>query len=619
MRHGRVSARPARPPWLSVLRALVAVAVVAAGVAVAASPAAAAGTITVSPTTGLQDGDVVTITGSGWQPNVLIGYCQGIVSPTPGPDNCGNGFGTVGTDANGNFTATRQLTRIIDVPSAGLIDCADPAAPCVLAAAAASDIPGTVVYEQLHFAPAAPVILPGRGAVLEGDTGTTSLNVPIRLSPASTQVVTASWSTNTVICNADPATDYVPASGTVTFAPGDTEEVVTITVNGDLDVEQDECIYVAVTDPTNAEIVGSGLGIGTIVNDDIAISGGFGSVVEGNSGTTALQVPVTLNHASVDTVTASWATVDGGGCSADPASDYVPASGTVTFAPGDTEEAVTITVNGDVDVEPDECILVSFTNPTNATVLSDGFALILNDDVPLTILPGTASVVEGDSGTRALQVPVTLNRASVDTVTVDWVTFVNPGSPACQADAATDYAPASGKVTFTPGDTEEAVTVAVNGDIQVEANECVLVSFRNATNARIGGFFGLGVGTITNDDPVTVLPGIGSVVEGDAGPTVLQVPVTLTRPWPLTVTVQWVTFVNAGPPPCQPDATTDYSPASGTVTFAPNDTAEVVSITVNGDTQVEADECVLVSFRNATNARIGGFFGLGVGTITNDD
>ena len=40
----------------------------------------------------------------------------------------------------------------------------------------------------------------------------------------------------------------------------------------------------------------------------------------------------------------------------------------------------------------------------------------------------------------------------------------------------------------------------MNGDMQIEPDEYVLVSFTNPTNAFLGGYYGLGVGTITNDD-----------------------------------------------------------------------------------------------------------------------
>jgi hypothetical protein len=46
---------------------------------------------------------------------------------------------------------------------------------------------------------------------------------------------------------------------------------------------------------------------------------------------------------------------------------------------------------------------------------------------------------------------------------------------------------------------------------------------------------------------------------------------------------------------------------------------ETVSIPVNGDTLVEPDECILLSLTNPTNAKIRGYYGLRVGTVTNDD
>jgi chitinase len=64
----------------------------------------------------------------------------------------------------------------------------------------------------------------------------------------------------------------------------------------------------------------------------------------------------------------------------------------------------------------------------------------------------------------------------------------------------------------------------------------------------------------------------------------------------------------------------DYSAGEGTVTFAPGETNATVDVTVNGDTNPESDEFVLVAFRTAQReVRLGGLYGLGVGVITNDD
>ena len=63
----------------------------------------------------------------------------------------------------------------------------------------------------------------------------------------------------------------------------------------------------------------------------------------------------------------------------------------------------------------------------------------------------------------------------------------------------------------------------------------------------------------------------------------------------------------------------DFTAASGTVTFAPGQTNQTVPVTIKGDTLDEQDERFLVSFTNPINATIGGFYGLAIATITDDD
>ena len=140
------------------------------------------------------------------------------------------------------------------------------------------------------------------------------------------------------------------------------------------------------------------------------------------------------------------------------------------------------------------------------------------------------------------------------------------------------------------------------------------MSLSNPTNAVIGGFYGLGVGTIVDDDPPpSIVPGQASITEGNSGTKTVQVPVALSAPSGQTVTASWTTLNDSAVAP------SDYQAASGTVTFAPGQTTKTVAVTINGDTLKEPDERLLVSFRNPVNATMGGFYGLGFGIITNDD
>ena len=60
---------------------------------------------------------------------------------------------------------------------------------------------------------------------------------------------------------------------------------------------------------------------------------------------------VALNAASGKTVSVNWATADG---TANAPADYTADNGSLTFAPGETSKSVTVSVNGDTVVEPNE-------------------------------------------------------------------------------------------------------------------------------------------------------------------------------------------------------------------------------------------------------------------------
>jgi streptogramin lyase len=289
---------------------------------------------------------------------------------------------------------------------------------------------------------------------------------------------------------------------------------------------------------------------------------------------------------------------------------------------GTTPSVGRITSTGNVNKYTDDKIVgpnAITTGPDGVVWFTNGPDSIAKITVTQVLGPGFAKIAEGNSGTVDLDIPISLSLPSTQTVTAHWKTLFAANGPGDQADPATDYTPASGTVTFAPGQVAQTVTISVNGDTLEEPDEYFVVAFDNPTNVVIGGFYGLGFGIITDDDRATVVPGGTSVVEGDSGTTSLGVPVTLSHASTPTVTVQWATRVFSGNPQCQADPATDYTPASGTVTFAPGDTTESVHIDVHGDTIVEPNECIIVQFTSPTNAKLGGYYGLGVGGITNDD
>jgi Ca2+-binding RTX toxin-like protein len=209
-------------------------------------------------------------------------------------------------------------------------------------------------------------------------------------------------------------------------------------------------------------------------------------------GTTAFDFTVSPSSPSGFPVTVDFDTADGSATTAD--NDYQAASGTVAFAPGDTSETITVNVNGDTTFEPDESFFVNLSNPQFATIADgQGEGTILNDDAQPTISIDDVAEFEGNAGTTDFVFTVSLSNASYQTITVDF-----DSADGSATVAGGDYIAASGTVTFLPGDTSETLTVAVNGDTAVEADETFFVNLSNPQNATIAD--GQGVGTILNDD-----------------------------------------------------------------------------------------------------------------------
>jgi hypothetical protein len=232
------------------------------------------------------------------------------------------------------------------------------------------------------------------------------------------------------------------------------------------------------------------------------ISIGDAAVFEGNSGQTLLHLPVSLSGA--DSATVDFASVDG---TATSPSDYAPTSGTLTFTPGTSTLFVTVSVVGDVAVEPDETFRVLLSNPVGAPIVDgEGIGTIRDDDGARSLSVSDASVVEGDVGSISVLLEATLDPPSPTPVFVDYIT--QNGT----ATAGTDYAASSGTVSFAPGQTTALVEIAVFGDTVAEDDETFLVRLQNPQGAVIDD--GEGIGTITNDDGAPEAPLLGELRHG---------------------------------------------------------------------------------------------------------
>ena len=343
--------------------------------------------------------------------------------------------------------------------------------------------------------------------------------------------------------------------------------------------------------------------------DHVTITANTPTQVEGNSGTTAVTFAIAYTgHPTAFSV--DWATANG---TATAGSDYIAASGTVSFdgtGPDKTKTA-TVLINGDTTAETNETFTVNITNPQPAAGIvidtPSATQTIADDDSSASFAIGDVTAAEGNAGSSTFSFAVTKTGSTGFTTSVN---FATTDGTATVADG--DYAPTSGTLSFLPGDTTKNVDVTVNGDTKHETGETFTVDLSGAVNASIAD--NQGVGTITNDDQVPDISVDDQVTAEGNSPTTptMTFNVPLSNPSDQTVTVEYAT--NDG------TATTtdgDYAAASGTVTFNPGQTAKTVDVTVNGDDTTEPDESLTLDLSNASNANI--LDDSGTGTITNDD
>ena len=321
------------------------------------------------------------------------------------------------------------------------------------------------------------------------------------------------------------------------------------------------------------------------------------TLTEGNSGTKNATFTVTLSGETFQPVTVNYATANG---TATAGSDYTATTGTLIFNvnPGETSKQITVSILGDTLAESDETFFINLSNPINANIADNqGIATITNDDVALptiTLAVSPSSVTE-DSTTNLVY---TFTRTG-STTSVLTVNYGITGT----ADS-TDYTgatPGTGKtITFAAGASTATLTIDPTADTIVESNETVALTLATGTGYNIGTTTAV-IGTITNDDllPNLNLSANQTIVEGNTNPQNVTYTVTLSNASTQTITVQYATANGTA------IAGSDYTSTSGTLTFNPGVTSQVINIPILNDSLNEANETFSLTLNSPTNASLG--------------
>ncbi|KAM3097987.1 Calx-beta domain-containing protein, partial [Phormidesmis sp. 146-35] len=444
----------------------------------------------------------------------------------------------------------------------------------------------------------------------EGDSGLTDFVFTVSLSSESTQEIKVDYATTNGSATTDDLDYTAVSTTTMTFAPGQTSQQITVQATGDTKREVDETFNVTLSNAVNSSIV-KATGIATIQNDDQRPTIGIGKVDDSESGvgqTKNFTFAVTLSNPTVDPVTVNYTTTDGTATVTD--GDYTLNAGSLTFNANETIKFITVQVKGDNKFEADEQFTIVFSDAVNADISTgagQGVGTIKNDDDTPKVSINSVNLNEGRTGTTPFIFDITLSNPSSQPISVDFTTQNEA------AQAGTDYLAQTGKVTFDPTQTSKQITVLVNGDAIVELDEDFSIVLSNPTNAEIAS--AIGRGAILNDDqPIrpTISIDNPSLGEGNNGTTPLIFKVILSEATSIPVSVQYGTTANTA-------TADDYTAQTGTLNFAAGETLKEITIAVNGDSVFEPTEDFAITLSNPVSADISTIAGRGIGTIVNDD
>ena len=497
-----------------------------------------------------------------------------------------------------------------------------------------------------------------------------SIRFTVTLSNPSQYAVTVQWRTDASLTaaalpEANSATpsplggaDFTSATGTLTFSPGVTSQVITVTTLSDTLSENTEQFWVDLFSPTYASI-DDDLGFGIITDDDAMVSASILPVtpVGGNFRTEVAADPyvsqtvsfkLQLSQVSGREVRLTWSTATGtavdavfSGSTALP--DYVgfPTNGTpdsdleVVFAPGETVKIISVVVNkADLAATADKMFFVNILSANNATIAatpateSNHVTVVIKEplytpsnDGPWSVYFGASSyeIQEPTSGTGTVNVTVHRTPGSSQAVAVFYTV---DGS----ATSGSDYTPVFRQlIRFADTETSRTIPITVLADNVFEGDETINLYLRNPAGGPVRGHPDTATVTIHDGNkPVATIEPPSSVVmqEGTGGlPTdrnflvILRDPLTglTTTAGPGGVTVFYETVQLTA------TAGSDYVGGPGFVTVPFGQVFTTLPVKVYRDSTPELSETFAVRLYAAIGASIRPESSAAIATIIDDD
>ena len=405
--------------------------------------------------------------------------------------------------------------------------------------------------------------------------------------------------------------DYIGVVDTITIPVGSTTADIVITIEDDMLVEDDESFNIVISNLANATAENN-RATATIINDDFPILSITDATALQSAG--VMNFTVTLSRAFRSTdVSFDYHTI-GITDSALAGDDYTEVTAnsmtTASIPAGNTTTEISIALLPDLSNEGDEFFDVMLSSPVNAILSPNQNRArgTIEGEIPtLSITDATALENAG-----VMNFIVTLNRPTTSIVSygIQVLPLVNHKYLAFQY-SEFGYEHAGGFIAI--GETSGIVPIALYDDSRLEGKEVFRIELqKQGSNYALDPTRKIAEGIIIDDEPYTLSISDSVAIEG-AG----KIRFWLTRNnfiSLITLSVFWRTRDGSAL------AGEDYTAASGTVLFPPNDIelSRYFEIELQDDNLIEDDETFDVVITTGAYDFIV-IKDTAIGTIRNDD
>jgi uncharacterized repeat protein (TIGR01451 family) len=375
--------------------------------------------------------------------------------------------------------------------------------------------------------------------------------------------------------NASAASDFTPVEGTAVFGARETRKTIRIPISQDALVEGRETFFVDLSSPSGGATLGSPSSASITIDDDDA--GGLVFLSQRayrvNEGAGHISITVVRSGGRAGNVSVDFATVpdsatDAGDraprglreASAAGGGDYGAVFRTLTFAEGEMSKTVVVPISQDDIAESDETFLVTLSNPQGGLRLGNPAS------APVTIVDD--EVVVQFSGKFSNNQPEVVRTGPL-TATVSVQYFAESGT----AILGEDFVLPPGTLVFPPGVSSRLIPIKTINDNIAEGPETFTITLLNPSPpARLGPSFSREFRLDDNDFGGTV--SFSSTRATAALGQSKSITIVRAGGAGTAMTVGWSAIGGTASP------ATDFSPASGQVTFPANQSARTFVVTI---------------------------------------